>query len=234
MALIEISHLTKTYGGNDIPALEDVNISLESGQIVGLLGTNGSGKTTLIKVLNGLLQSYEGEVLIDGQKPGPYTKSIVSYLPDVTYLQENQRVSDIILYFDDLFSDFDKDNMLDLLKTFRIKLNSRCKHLSKGNKEKLQLGLVLSRKAKVYLLDEPIGGVDPAARDFIIETILANYAKDSLVLISTHLIEDIESICNSVIMLKEGQVVLQGNCDQIRKEHENKTLNQIFKELFRC
>lgn len=234
MALIEISHLTKTYGGNDIPALEDVNISLESGQIVGLLGPNGSGKTTLIKVLNGLLQSYEGEVLIDGQKPGPYTKSIVSYLPDVTYLQENQRVSDIILYFDDLFSDFDKDNMLDLLKTFRIKLNSRCKPLSKGNKEKLQLGLVLSRKAKVYLLDEPIGGVDPAARDFIIETILANYAKDSLVLISTHLIEDIESICNSVIMLKEGQVVLQGNCDQIRKEHENKTLNQIFKELFRC
>lgn len=234
MALIEISHLTKTYGGNDIPALEDVNISLESGQIVGLLGPNGSGKTTLIKVLNGLLQSYEGEVLIDGQKPGPYTKSIVSYLPDVTYLQENQKVSDIILYFDDLFSDFDKDNMLDLLKTFRIKLNSRCKQLSKGNKEKLQLGLVLSRKAKVYLLDEPIGGVDPAARDFIIETILANYAKDSLVLISTHLIEDIESICNSVIMLKEGQVVLQGNCDQIRKEHENKTLNQIFKELFRC
>lgn len=118
MALIEISHLTKTYGGNDIPALEDVNISLESGQIVGLLGPNGSGKTTLIKVLNGLLQSYEGEVLIDGQKPGPYTKSIVSYLPDVTYLQENQRVSDIILYFDDLFSDFDKDNMLDLLKKF--------------------------------------------------------------------------------------------------------------------
>lgn len=234
MALIEISHLTKTYGGNDIPALEDVNISLESGQIVGLLGPNGSGKTTLIKVLNGLLQSYEGEVLIDGQKPGPYTKSIVSYLPDVTYLQENQRVRDIIAYFDDLFSDFDKDNMLDLLKTFRIKLNSRCKHLSKGNKEKLQLGLVLSRKAKVYLLDEPIGGVDPAARDFIIETILANYAKDSLVLISTHLIEDIESICNSVIMLKEGQVVLQGSCDQIRKEHNNQTLNQIFKELFRC
>lgn len=124
-------------------------------------------------------------MLIDGQKPGPYTKSIVSYLPDVTYLQENQRVSDIILYFDDLFSDFDKDNMLDLLKKFRIKLNSRCKHLSKGNKEKLQLGLVLSHKAKVYLLDEPIGGVDPAARDFIIETVLANYAKDSLVLIST-------------------------------------------------
>ena len=150
MALIEISHSTKTYGGNDIPALEDVNISLESGQIVGLLGPNGSGKTTLIKVLNGLLQSYEGEVLIDGQKPGPYTKSIVSYLPDVNYLQENQRVSDIILYFDDLFSDFDKDNMLDLLKKFRIKLNSRCKHLSKGNKEKLQLGFSIT-KSILYL-----------------------------------------------------------------------------------
>ena len=234
MALIEIADLTKTYGGNDIPALEGVNISLQSGQIVGLLGPNGSGKTTLIKILNGLLQSYTGTVLIDGQKPGPYTKSIVSYLPDTTYLQENQKVKDIIAFFEDLFPDFDKQNMLQLLKTFKISIHSRCKSLSKGNKEKLQLGLVLSRKAKIYLLDAPIGGGDPAARDFIIDTILTNYAKDALVIISTHLIEDIEPICNSVVMINEGKIVLQGNCEQIRQEHNGESINQIFKELFKC
>ena len=234
MALIEINHLTKYYSNNMEPALKDINISLESGQIVGLLGPNGSGKTTLIKILNGLLQNYFGDVYIDHQKPGVYTKSIVSYLPDTTYLREEEKVADIIAFFKDMYTDFRIDVMMNLLHRFNISTDVKCKNLSKGNKEKLQLALVLSRDAKVYLLDEPIGGVDPAARDFIIETILTSYKKDALVLISTHLIEDIENVCDYIIMIREGTLVLEGNCKKIREEHNEKTINEIFKELFRC
>lgn len=229
--MIEIKNLTKKYGKH--VALKNVNLSLKSGQIVGLLGPNGSGKTTLIKVLNGLLKQYDGEVLIDGQKPNAYTKSIVSYLPDTTYLSDWMTGEDIISLFRDLYLDFDEQKMNDLLKRMNIDKKLRLKTLSKGNKEKFQLALVMSRRAKIYILDEPIGGVDPAARDLILNTILTNYAEDALVLISTHLIQEVEKIFDSVIFLKEGEVVLFDEVDAIRQREET-SIDELFREEFKC
>lgn len=186
--LVELQQVSKSYGG--AVALNNVNLKLTAGKIIGLLGPNGSGKTTLIKLINGLLQPEYGQVLINGRTPSPETKAIVSYLPDTTYLDESMKVSDAITFFTDFYADFDKERALHLLQDLGIDLNSRMKHLSKGNKEKVQLILVMSRQAQLYVLDEPIGGVDPAARDYILKTIVNNYSPTASVIISTHLISD--------------------------------------------
>lgn len=221
--------LTKRFGGRE--ALKDVNIRLGSGKIVGLLGPNGFGKTTLIKLANGLLKPDGGFIKIDGKEPGAYTRSVVSYLPNRMYFADWMRVSDLISMFADFYGNFQKETAEDMIKRLGISTADRMKILSKGTKEKVQLALVMSRKAKLYLLDEPIGGVDPAARDFILRTILTNYSEEASVILSTHLISDIEKVLNEVIFLKDGQVVRQDKVDQIR-EQEGKSVDQLFREIF--
>lgn len=230
-ALVEIKNLTKRYGSN--LALNNINLTLMPGNIIGLLGPNGSGKTTLIKLLNGLLQPNEGTISINGFSPSPETKKIVSYLPDTTYLDENMKVVDAIDLFKTFYDDFNMETALDLLKDLNINLDIRFKKLSKGNKEKVQLILVMSRKAKLYILDEPIGGVDPAARDYILRTIINNYSPDASVLISTHLISDVESILDEVIFLNRGHIVRQGNVDDLRVEH-GESIDELFRDDFRA
>lgn len=230
-ALVEIKNLTKRYGSN--LALNNINITLMPGNIIGLLGPNGSGKTTLIKLLNGLLQPNEGSITINGFAPSPETKKIVSYLPDTTYLDENMKVVDALDLFKTFYDDFDMEAALNLLKDLNINLDIRFKKLSKGNKEKVQLILVMSRKAKLYILDEPIGGVDPAARDYILKTIINNYSPDASVLISTHLISDVESILDEVIFLNRGNIVRQGNVDDLRVEH-GESIDELFRDDFRA
>lgn len=234
MALIELNNVSFKYKKSTNYALNDVNLSLNEGQIVGLLGPNGSGKTTLIKAIAGLLRNTKGTLKIDDNFINESTKSIVSYLPDFTYLDENKKITDVINFFKDVYNDFDENKMLNMLNTMSINPKSIIKTLSKGNKEKLQLALVLSRNAKIYLLDEPIGGVDPAQRDFIISTILSNYAQNSLVIISTHLIEDIESILDRAIFIRNGQIIIDDTVENITATHENKNLNEVFKEVFKC
>jgi ABC-2 type transport system ATP-binding protein len=228
--MIEIKNLTKFYG--KAPALIDVNLSLTPG-IIGLLGPNGSGKTTMIKILNGLLRDYAGEVRIEGMKVSDKTKAIVSYLPDRTYLPEWTNAEGAITIFKDMYTDFDEPKMRGMLAKLNLDPKQPMKTMSKGMKEKFQLCLVMSRNAKIYILDEPIGGVDPAARELILRTILENYAPDSLVIISTHLIADIEQIFDSVIFLKDGQVVLHDNVDALRAS-KGMSIEAYFKEVFRC
>jgi len=228
--MIEIKNLTKFYG--KAPALIDVNLSLTPG-IIGLLGPNGSGKTTMIKILNGLLRDYAGEVRIAGMSVSDQTKAIVSYLPDRNYLPEWTNAEGAITIFKDMYADFDEAKMRSLLSKLNLNPKQPMKTMSKGMKEKFQLALVMSRNAKIYILDEPIGGVDPAARELILRTILENYAPDSLVIISTHLIADIEQIFDSVIFLKEGQVVMHDNVDKVRAE-KGMSIEEYFKEVFRC
>jgi ABC-2 type transport system ATP-binding protein len=229
--MIEITNVTKKYGST--PALLGVNLKLETGKIVGLLGPNGSGKTTLIKILNGLLRDYTGEVLIDGHHVDAHTKSLISYLPDRPYLPNWTNAEGAIKIFKDLYEDFDETKMRSLLDKLKLDPKQKLKTMSKGMKEKFQLALVMSRNAKIYILDEPIGGVDPAARELILNTILENYATDSLVIISTHLIADIEQIFDSVIFLKEGQVVLNDDVDNVRTT-QGKSIEEYFKEVFKC
>lgn len=228
--LLQLHHLSKSYGSHQ--ALQDLTLTLEPGKIIGLLGPNGSGKTTLIKLINGLLQPSSGELLINGQRPSPETKAIVSYLPDATYLRDTMKVSDLLTMFQDFYSDFDHGRAITLLSDLDISPSSLLKNLSKGNKEKVQLILVMSRQAKLYVLDEPIGGVDPAARDYILRTIINNYSPDSSVIISTHLISDIEPILDEVIFIKKGQLVLQGNTDDLREEH-GKSIDALFRDTFK-
>ncbi|MFR1831616.1 MAG: ABC transporter ATP-binding protein [Lachnospiraceae bacterium] len=227
--LLVCSNLTKQFGRKE--ALKDVTIRLESGKIIGLLGPNGSGKTTLIKLLNGLLQPSGGTIRIDGKSPGVSSKSMISYLPDKAYFADWMKVKDIVKMFEDFYPDFRKETALDMLNRLNIHLDDRMKTLSKGTKEKVQLVLVMSRNAKLYILDEPIGGVDPAARDFILHTILSNYSEDASVLISTHLISDIEKVLDEVIFLKDGRVVRQDSVDRIR-ETENLSVDQLFRHIF--
>lgn len=227
MALIEIKNVSLKYKGSNEYALDGVSLSLNKGQIVGLLGPNGSGKTTMIKTLAGLLKNYTGQILVNDKLIGPESKAIISYLPDSTYLDETLKISSIIDMFERMYADFNKEKMFDMLKSMRIDIERKVKTLSKGNKEKLQLALVLSRNAEVYILDEPIGGVDPAQRDFILHTILTNYAIDSLVIISTHLIEDIESVLNRAIFIREGQIILDDTIENIKITHDNKSLNDV-------
>ena len=209
-----------------------MNFTLESGKIVGLLGPNGSGKTTLIKLLNGLLTPSQGELLIDGQKIGVETKKLVSYLPDSSYLNSWMTVNQIVAYFADFYEDFCPDTAYEMLARLNVDPKRKLKTLSKGNKEKVCLILVMSRKAKLYVLDEPIAGVDPAARDYVISTILNNYNPEATVIISTHLIADIEQILDEVLFLKNGNLVLQDTVEKIKTEH-GKSVDELFREVFR-
>ena len=231
MARIEISNLTKNFG--DLTALDDVTVSLEQGQIVGLLGPNGSGKTTLIKILNGLLQPTSGSVTINGSAPGVETKKVVAYLPDRNALPDYMTASQLMDIYEDFFEDFDRLKAEAMVDDLGINRKQTMKKMSKGTKEKLQLCLVMARQAEVYLLDEPIGGVDPATRDYILRTIISNYNENAVVLISTHLIADVESVLDDVVFLKEGRVVLHKAADAIREE-KGESVDKLFREVFKC
>ena len=229
--LIEAKDLTKNYGKKT--AVDHISFSIEGGHIIGLLGPNGSGKTTLIKMLNGLLTPTSGTLYYKGNPIGVESKKHISYLPDHTYLNMSQRVSDVISYFKDFFDDFDENRAYDMLKKLQINRCDRLKTMSKGTKEKVQLILVMSRRADLYILDEPIAGVDPAARDYILDIILSNYDPDASILISTHLIADIENILDEVIFIKNGQICLSSSVDDIR-EKEGKSIDTLFREVFKC
>lgn len=230
-AILKCTNLTKRYGQK--MALSDINLTLEKGKITGLLGPNGSGKTTLIKIINGLLVPTSGELRINGLTPCPKTKERVSYLPDKTYLNDWMRVCDLFNYFEDFYSNFDRLKAVEMLSSLHINQGDRLKSMSKGTKEKVQLILVMSRNADLYVLDEPIGGVDPASRDYILNTIISNYNENAAVLISTHLISDIESILDDVIFLKEGQISLCSSVDEIRMQ-QGKSIDSLFREVFKC
>lgn len=229
--ILECQNLKKLYTSNT--GLLDVNLTLQRGKIVGLLGPNGSGKTTLIKLINGLLVPSSGTIRVGGFEPGLETKRIVSYLPDRTYLNNWMRVGECLDYFKDFYTDFDINKAYDMLQRLNIDPSARLKTLSKGNKEKVQLILVMSRKADLYCLDEPIGGVDPASRDYILNTILSNYNENGTVLISTHLISDIENILDEAIFLKGGCVQMHASVDDIRMQ-QGKSIDALFREVFRC
>lgn len=230
-AILECNNLTKKFGSK--MALSAVNLKLERGQIVGLLGPNGSGKSTLIKLANELLTPTSGDILIGGKKPGLETKKIVSYLPEKTYLNDWMRVHQIVELFSQFYENFNPEKAYDMLKRLNINPKDKLKTMSKGTKEKVQLILVMSREAELYLLDEPIGGVDPAARDYILETILNNYNENATVIISTHLISDIEKILDYVVFINQGQVVLTSTVDDIRDE-KGKSVDLLFREVFKC
>lgn len=225
-----IKNLSKNYSGT--PALRDINLEIGRGKIVGLLGPNGSGKTTLIKILNGLLTPSSGEVLIDGENPGIHTKSVISYLPDKTYFADWMTVKDVFDMFGDFYADFNRKKAEQMCDSMNIGLRTKIKTMSKGTKEKVQLILVMSRDAQLYLLDEPIAGVDPAARDFILGTIINNYNEEGTVLISTHLISDIERVLDEVIFIKEGSIVRHSTVDEIKSE-EGKSIDDVFRDTFR-
>ena len=227
--ILECTGLSKRFGNKT--ALCNLNFSLERGRIIGLLGPNGSGKTTLMKLANGLLQPTEGELRIADMPVGPKTKAIVSYLPDRMYIADWMRTEDLLKMFSSFYADFDRAKAESMLKNLGIGLKERMKTMSKGTKEKVQLVMAMSRSAKLYLLDEPIGGVDPAARDFILKTILTNYSEDATVLISTHLISDVEKILDEIIFLKNGQIVRQEQVDRLREE-EGKSVDALFREVF--
>lgn len=229
--ILQVHRITKKYGKHT--ALEDVTLNLPSGKIIGLLGPNGSGKTTLIKLINGLLKPTSGELVIDGYKPSVATKKIVSYLPDTTYLDDNMKIRDIFAYFKAFYDDFDQERAEHLCKDLDLDLNDRLRNLSKGNKEKVQLIVVMSRNARLYVLDEPIGGVDPATRDYILKTIINNYSEDASVIISTHLIADVEPILDEVVFLKNGHIVLNGNADDLREEY-GQSIDRIFRDTFKA
>lgn len=229
--ILECKNLTKAFGTKK--ALNSVNLNIGRGRIVGLLGPNASGKSTFIKLCNELLTPTSGEILIEGNKPGVETKKIVSYLPEKTYLNDWMKVSGMIEFFKDFYADFKQEKAYDMLKRLNINPKDRLKTMSKGTKEKVQLILVMSREAQLYLLDEPIGGVDPAARDYILDTILSNYNENATVILSTHLISDIEKILDDIIFIKEGQVVLTKTVDEIREEN-GKSVDSLFREVFKC
>lgn len=229
--ILECKELCKRYG--NVQALEQVNLSLAPGRIVGLLGPNGSGKTTLIKMANGLLNWDSGQLLINGQAPGPETKGIVSYLPERTYLPDWMSARQTLDFFQDFYPDFRRNRAEEMLAHLNIPLNQRIRQMSKGTREKVQLILVMSREAKLYLLDEPIGGVDPATRDYILNTIIGNYNPDATVMISTHLISDVEQVLDEVVFLHHGQIVLHKSVDEIREE-QGKSVDTLFREVFRC
>ncbi|MBC5743065.1 ABC transporter ATP-binding protein [Lachnospiraceae bacterium MD308] len=230
--ILECYGLTKSYN-KMYTALNNLNLTLDRGQIIGLLGPNGSGKTTFIKLLNDVLVPTQGEIRINGMAPGVETKKIVSYLPERTYLDETMKVKETIQYFSDFYDNFSDERAYQMLDDLQIDTNARLKTLSKGTKEKVQLILVMSRDADLYVLDEPIGGVDPAARDYILSTILNNYNEKAAILISTHLIQDIENILDRVLFIKQGQLVLNATVDEIRTE-QGKSVDALFREVFRC
>ncbi|WP_026835848.1 ABC transporter ATP-binding protein [Eubacterium xylanophilum] len=229
--IVECKNVTKKYG--NLNALDDVSFKIQPGSIVGLLGPNGSGKTTMIKLINSLIKPEEGEVLVDGMEPGVESKKIVSYLPDRMYFDDYMKVRELMAYYKDFYEDFNERKAIELLDDLRIDVDAKIKTLSKGTKEKVQLIMVMSRDAKLYVLDEPIGGVDPAARDYILNTIINNYAPDSAILISTHLIGDIEKILDDCLFIQNGKLVLHKTVEEIRIENEM-SVDEMFREVFRC
>lgn len=228
--LVYLDHVTKNYGHE--VALMDVSLNIQPSRIIGLLGPNGSGKTTIIKLINGLLQPSLGNIYIHGQLPSPASKKVVSYLPDTTYLNENMKIIDAIRYFQDFYADFNVQRAYQLLNDLHLQPNQKLNSLSKGNKEKVQLILVMSREADLYVLDEPIGGVDPAARDYILRTIIQNRRPNSSVLISTHLIADIEQVLDEAIFINQGRILLHENTTVMRNQY-GKSIDEIFRDQFR-
>lgn len=231
MELLECKHLCKEFGNKQI--LKDINLKIPRGKIVGLLGKNGTGKTTLIKLINDLLVPTSGEILINGEKPGIKSKSVISYLPERTYLDREMRVKDAIKYFEEFYGNFDSQKAIKLLKDLNLDINTKISKMSKGMQEKLQLILVMSRKAEIYILDEPLGGVDPATRDYILDTILSNFNEGASVIISTHLISDIERILDEVIFIDQGQIILSSSADELRNK-EKSSIDEIFRRYFKC
>ena len=231
MELLECKNLCKSY--DDKQVLKDINLKISKGKIIGLLGKNGTGKTTLIKLINDLLTPTSGEILINGKKPGIESKEIISYLPEKTYLDREMKVKDAIKYFEEFYKNFDSEKAKRLLKDLDLDINTKISKMSKGMQEKLQLILVMSRKAELYILDEPLGGVDPATRDYILDTILSNFGEGASVIISTHLIADIERILDEVIFIDKGQIIVTSSADELRKK-ENLSIDEIFRRNFKC
>ncbi len=231
MELLEIKDLDKKY--DDKYALKDINLKLTNGKIIGLLGKNGAGKTTLIKLINDLLVPTSGEILVNGNKVGVETKKVISYLPERTYLNKQMKVKEVLNYFKDFYDNFDIEKARKLLKDLELDENQSLSKMSKGMQEKVQLVLVMSRKANLYILDEPLGGVDPATRDYILDTILSNFNENASVIISTHLISDIERILDEVVFIDKGKIVLQSNTDELRTK-ENASIDEIFRRTFKC
>jgi ABC-2 type transport system ATP-binding protein len=230
-SILEFKNITKKYGSK--VALDDITLSIPKGSIVGLLGPNGSGKTTLLKLATGLLQPTKGEVFACGLKPGAESKDLVAYQSDKVYLNDWMNVEDLMKMLGDFYTNFNKDKALDMLASLNINPKDKLKEMSKGTKEKVQLITTMCRDVQLYLLDEPIGGVDPAARDYILNTIISNYQEDATVIISTHLIADVEPVLNHILFLKEGHIVRQGDVDDIREE-TGKSIDALFREEFKC
>lgn len=230
-SVLECKNLTKSYRKK--PALDGINLEIPKGSIVGLLGPNGSGKTTLLKLAAGLLTPTNGEIIIEGLKPGVETKEIVAYQPDKVYLNDWMNAEDLIKMMADFYANFSKDKAFDMIGHLNIDVKQKLKSMSKGTKEKVQLILTMSREVPLYMLDEPIGGVDPAARDYILNTIINNYREDATVLISTHLISDIENVLNHIVFLKNGKIVRTGDVDDVREE-TGMSIDQLFREEFKC
>lgn len=231
MELLECKNLSKNYGKKKV--LKNINLTIPRGKIIGLLGKNGTGKTTLIKLINDLLVPTSGEILINGKKIGVESKNIISYLPERTYLDKSMTVREVIKFFSEFYEDFDSKKAEKLIKDLDLDINSKLSKMSKGMQEKVQLVLVMSRKAQLYILDEPLGGVDPATRDYILDTILSNFNEGASVIISTHLISDIERILDEVIFIDKGKIILTSDTDKLR-EKENSSIDEVFRRMFKC
>ena len=231
MELLEINHLYKNYDDKEV--LKDINLKLKGGKIIGLLGQNGAGKSTLIKLINDLLIPTKGNIKVNGNDIGVETKKIISYLPERTYLNKNMTVNEVINYFNDFYDNFDSKKARKLLKDLKLDENQKLSKMSQGMQEKVQLVLVMSRKALLYILDEPLGGVDPATRDYILDTILNNFNHDASIIISTHLIADIERILDEVVFINDGMIILHEDTDKLR-EKENASIDEIFRRMFKC
>ncbi len=231
MELLECKNVCKSFGNKKI--LHNINLKIPRGKIIGLLGKNGMGKTTLIKLINNLLTLSDGEILVNGKKIGVDSKKIISYLPERTYLDKSLKVKEALNYFQDFYDNFDKEKAVKLLMDLQIDLNEQISKMSKGMQEKLQLVLVMSRNAELYILDEPLGGVDPATRDYILDTILKNFSEGASVIISTHLIQDIERILDEVIFIDKGKIILQSDADELR-EKESSSIDEVFRRMFKC
>lgn len=231
MELLECKHLYKEFDNKQI--LKDINLKIPRGKIIGLLGKNGTGKSTLIKLINDLLTPTSGEILINGEKPGVKSKEIISYLPERTYLDKEMTIKQVIKYFEEFYKNFDTQKAIKLLKDLNLDINTKISKMSKGMQEKLQLILVMSRNAELYVLDEPLGGVDPATRDYILDTILSNFSEGASVIISTHLISDIERILDEVIFIDNGEIILTSSADELRKK-EKLSIDEMFRRYFKC
>lgn len=231
MELLQCINLEKSYGNKKV--LHNINLTVPKGRIIGLLGKNGTGKSTLIKIINDLLTASAGKVLINGEEIGVSSKKAISYLPERTYLDKSMSVDGVISFFEDFYDDFDSEKARKLLSDLELDTAQKLSKMSKGMQEKVQLVLVMSRKAELYILDEPLGGVDPATRDYILDTILTNFNEGASVIISTHLISDIERILDEVIFIDKGRIILHSDCDELRTK-ENASIDEIFRRMFKC